>query len=103
DDTLREQVLGNVATLIAHRQNVPASADMIAQVANTKPAWIATQQLEQGTFGAVKSDRSTRRRGYELNIDPSRIKELRTGEAAIITPGAGQPPAIVQVHHPREA
>ncbi len=103
DGALREQVLGNVEALIAHRQNVPESAEMIAQIANTRPVWITTQQMEQGAFGAVKSDRSTRRRGYELNIDPSRIKDLRTGEAAIITPGTDQAPAIVQVHHPREA
>lgn len=100
DGTLREQVLGNVSTLIAHRQNVPASAEMIAQIANTKPAWIATQHVEQGVFGAPRSARSTRRRGYELNIDPSRIKDLRTGEAAIITPGMDWTPAIVRVHHP---
>lgn len=101
--TLHEQVLGNIATLIAHRQNVPASAEMIAQIANTKPAWIATQQMEPGVFGAVASGRSTRRRGYEFNIDPSRIKDLRIGEAAVITPGSDQPPAIAQIHHPHEA
>ena len=50
DGMLREQVLGNVEALIAHRQNVPESAEMIAQIANTKPVWIATQQMEQGAL-----------------------------------------------------
>lgn len=104
DGTLREQVLGNVATLIAHRQNVPESAELIAQIANTKRVWITTQQTERGIFGAVvESGRSSRRRGHEYNIDPSRIKDLWTGQAAVIAPGSQQPPAIAHIYHPDEA
>ena len=35
---LRDQILGNLQTLIAHRQNVPASAELIANIAGTKAA-----------------------------------------------------------------
>jgi len=103
DGALREQVLGNIATLIAHRQNVPESAETISQIASTKRVWITTQQTEHNVFGTVPSGRSSRRRGHEPNLDPGRIKDLQTGQAAVITPGSNQPPAIVQIHHPSEA
>ena len=47
-DGLREQVLANIETLIAHRQNVPESAELIAQIAGTKPVWVSTEQTEEG-------------------------------------------------------
>jgi hypothetical protein len=36
---LLEQILGNLSTLIAHRQVVPASAELICQLAGSKGAW----------------------------------------------------------------
>ena len=44
---LLEQVLGNVETVIAHRQSVPDSAELIARIAGTRPAWSSTEQLAQ--------------------------------------------------------
>src|SRR4029077_15345872 len=44
---LREQALGNLQALIAHRQNVPESAELIAAMAGSKPAWRTTQQTEE--------------------------------------------------------
>jgi conjugal transfer pilus assembly protein TraD len=99
---LREQTLGNVATVVAHRQNVPESAELIAEMAGTKPVWITTQQTDDGLLGAGPSGRGSRRRGYEFEIHPSNIKRLRTGFAAVITPGSGQRPAIAQMCHPSE-
>lgn len=99
DGALREQTLGNVATVIAHRQNVPESAELIAAMAGTKPAWITTQQTEEGLLGAGISGRGSRRRGHEYQIHPSRIKQLGTGEAVVITPGSG-PPTITRINHP---
>jgi type IV secretory pathway TraG/TraD family ATPase VirD4 len=99
DGALREQVLGNIATLIAHRQNVPESAELIAAMAGTKPVWVTTQQTEDAG-GA--SGKGSRRRGHEYEVHPSRIKRLGTGQAVIITPGAEQAPVLVRVNHPRE-
>jgi hypothetical protein len=62
---LREQVLANVATVIAHRQNVPESAELIAAMAGTKPVWITTQQTGEGLIASGPSGRGSRRRGYE--------------------------------------
>jgi conjugal transfer pilus assembly protein TraD len=102
DGALREQTLGNVETVIAHRQNVPESAELIAAMAGTKAAWVTTQQTDEGLIGTGPSGRGTRRRGYEFAIHPSLIKKLTTGQAVVITPGTGQPTCAL-IHHPSEA
>jgi type IV secretory pathway TraG/TraD family ATPase VirD4 len=99
DAALREQTLGNVETVIAHRQNVPESAELIAAIAGTRPAWVTTQQTEEGLIGTGPSGRGTRRRGYEFEIHPSHIKQLHTGQAVIVTPGTGKPTTAL-IHHP---
>jgi conjugal transfer pilus assembly protein TraD len=96
---LREQTLGNISTLIAHRQNVPASAQLIAAMAGTTPRWITTQQTEDRLFGAIHSGRGSRRRAHELDVHPSRIKQLRTGQAVLLTPGDGHP-AVARIYAP---
>ncbi len=88
--------------LIAHRQNVPESAELIAQVAGTKPVWVTTEQTEEGLLLSGPSGRGSRRRGHEFQIHPDRIKRLGTGQAVVITPGTEQAPAIICVNHPGE-
>ncbi|HTA33716.1 MAG TPA: type IV secretion system DNA-binding domain-containing protein [Solirubrobacteraceae bacterium] len=102
DGALREQTLGNVETVIAHRQNVPESAELIAAMAGTRPAWISTQQTDVGLIGTGPSGRGTRRRGYEFEVHPSHIKQLPTGQAIVITPGIGKP-TTARINHPAEA
>lgn len=98
---LREQTLGNVATVVAHRQNVPESAELIAEMAGTRPVWITTQQTDDGLLGTGPSGRGSRRRGYEFEIHPSRIKRLATGQAVVITPGSGSP-TVPWMCHPSD-
>jgi conjugal transfer pilus assembly protein TraD len=95
---LREQTLGNVAAVVAHRQNVPESAELIAEMAGTKPVWVTTQQTDDGLLGTGPSGRGSRRRGYEFEIHPSRIKRLATGQAVVITPGSGRPAVAWMCH-----
>jgi conjugal transfer pilus assembly protein TraD len=102
-DGLREQVLGNVAAVIAHRQNVPESAELIAGVAGTKSVWVTTQQTQDGLLNSGPSGQGSRHRGYEYTIHPSQIKALATGQAAVITPGSTQKPTIANINHPDEA
>jgi conjugal transfer pilus assembly protein TraD len=102
DGALREQTLGNAETVIAHRQNVPESAELIAAMAGTRPAWITTQQTEERLLATGPSGRGTRRRGYEFEVHPSLIKQLPTGNAVVITPGTGKPTTAL-IHHPSEA
>jgi conjugal transfer pilus assembly protein TraD len=101
-EALREQTLGNVATVIAHRQNVPESAELIAAMGGTKPVWVTTQQTEDGLIASGPSGRGSRRRGYEYEIHPSNIKRLQTGQAVVITPGSGLP-KIARMCFPGEA
>jgi conjugal transfer pilus assembly protein TraD len=99
---LREQTLGNISALIAHRQNVPASAQLIAAMAGTTPRWVATQQTEDRLLGAAHSGRGSRRRAHELDVHPSRIKALRTGEALVLAPGESRP-ALARINGPDRA
>jgi conjugal transfer pilus assembly protein TraD len=103
DGGLRDQVLGNVETVIAHRQNVPDSAETIAKVASSKPVWVSTHQTEDRLIGHRPAGRGSRRRDYDYEIHPSRVQQLSTGQALVITPGSPQRPVIAQIYHPSEA
>ena len=46
-EMLLEQVLGNLSTLIAHRQVVPASAELIASLAETRGVWRTSHQQQR--------------------------------------------------------
>lgn len=103
DGSLRDQVIGNLESVIAYRQNVPASAELLAGIAGTRPSWITTQQTARSLFGHGPSGRGSRTLGHEYEIHPSRIKKLRTGQALVIALATGRGPTIVQIHHPGEA
>jgi type IV secretory pathway TraG/TraD family ATPase VirD4 len=77
-ERLLEQVMGNLSVLIAHRQVVPASAEMIASVAGTRGAW-KTQRSSDG--------RSTRTRTREAVLDANAVMSLPPGWGAVIVPG----------------
>ncbi len=92
-DQLLEQVLGNVETVVAHRQSVPDSAELIAQLAGTRESWSKTYQLSHG----IATGRSTRTPGREYVIHPEAIKALGPGRAAVTRPGSC---TIAQIFHP---
>jgi conjugal transfer pilus assembly protein TraD len=81
---MRDQVVGNTAVKIAHRQDVPASAQMIAEMAGTRTVWAETEQIGSVWSGAY-GHRGTRREVERLIVHPNQIKSLRTGEAVMIT------------------
>ncbi len=82
---LRDQVLGNTAVKIAHRQDVPSSAQTIAQMAGTETVWEETRQVGSGLLGRYDTGRGTRRQTEQFIVHPNEIKTLRTGEAVVIT------------------
>ncbi len=88
---LRDQVLGNTAVKIAHRQDVPASAQTIAQMAGTVTRWEETRQTGGRLFGSYYAGRGTRRQVEQFAVHPNEIKALGTGEAVLIVkqPRAG--------------
>jgi len=85
---LLEQVVGNLTTVIAHRQVVPRSAEMIAELAGSEGAWRVSRRSD----GA-----STRVRTRRALLEPSRVTSLQQGWAAVIPLGAGARVRITRV------
>jgi conjugal transfer pilus assembly protein TraD len=100
--TLADQVLGNVTTLVAHRQVVPASAETVAGVIGTRGAWTTTERTETFLGASAASGAGTRTRTREFVIHPDAIKHLPTGTAAVTSPGHTEP-AIARMYHPEDA
>ncbi len=83
---LRDQVLGSTAVKIAHRQDVPSSAQTIARMAGTETVWEQTRQMSSHPlFGQYDTGRGTRRQADRFVINPDQISSLATGEAVVIT------------------
>jgi conjugal transfer pilus assembly protein TraD len=83
---LRDQVLGNTAVKIAHRQDVPASAQTIAQMAGTESSWEHTFQTSAASLlPRHDTGRGTRRQVERFVIHPNKIKTLPTGHAVVLT------------------
>ena len=87
-ERLLEQVLGNVSLLLAHRQVVPDSAELISRLAGTRGCW----RVSWGNGG-----RTTRTRASEPVLDPEALMELAPGSAVAIGFGAGREASLVQV------
>lgn len=71
---------------MAHRQNVPDSAELVAQFVGTRETWIHTFQTDDRMLfaGPAQFGLGTKHRGHEFLVDPDTIKRLRTGEAIVI-------------------
>ncbi len=90
-ETLLEQVLGNLTTLIAHRQTVPASAELVARLAGSSGAWRAS----------VGSDgRTTRTRITAPLIGHEEVMGLPRGCAAVLRLAAPRAAAIARMRSP---
>src|SRR5437660_3437882 len=98
---LRDQVLGNTALKVAHRQDVPSSAQTVAQMAGTEKTWEYTEQVGGGLLGGYRNGRGTRRIGEQFVIHPNEIKTLRTGQAVLISKLRGTRAGTVRVAPPR--
>jgi hypothetical protein len=74
-ELLRDQVMGNLSTLIAHRQVVPASAELIASMTETRGVWRTSQHSDGG---------HTRTREHEHALRAEQIMGLPRGWAAVL-------------------
>ncbi len=98
----RDQVLGNTAVLIAHRQNVPDSAELIARMIGTNTVWQHTYQTDtiHHIIGRTKEERTglgTTKEVEEFRIHPNVIKDLATGQAVLMTKIPVSSAEIVQI------
>jgi hypothetical protein len=74
-EMLLEQVVGNLSTLIAHRQVVPASAELIASMTETRGVWRTSHH---------SSGSQTRTRGIDHVLRAEQIMSLPRGWAAVL-------------------
>jgi type IV secretory pathway TraG/TraD family ATPase VirD4 len=83
---VRDQVSGVTAVKIAHRQDVPDSARMIAEMVGTERVWEQSHHTRHRLLlGERRSGRGLVRQVERYKIDPNTIKSLRVGEAVVIT------------------
>ncbi|MFZ1997472.1 MAG: TraM recognition domain-containing protein, partial [Solirubrobacteraceae bacterium] len=80
----RDQVLGIVGVKIAHRQDVPESAEMIAKMAGTQWVWEETQHV-RGLLHPGNGPRASRRQVERFLVHPNEIKTLPVGHAVALT------------------
>ncbi len=92
-DTLLEQVLGNLSVVLAHRQVVPASAELVCGLAGTRGAWRTSRQ---------DGGRTSRTRTREAVLSIEEVMNLAPGCAAAIAFGQGASSQIVRVLSERQ-
>ncbi len=80
----RDQVLGIVGIKIAHRQDVPESAEMIARMAGTQWVWDETRHV-RGWLDTGRGTRTSRRQVERFLVHPNEIKTLPVGRAVALT------------------
>lgn len=90
-ERLLEQVLGNLSTLIAHRQVVPSSAELISDVAGNKGAWKVSRHSD---------GRSTRTRSREPVLDPDQVMSLERGWGAVLVLEHGGSARVTRMFSP---
>jgi DNA helicase HerA-like ATPase len=88
---LLEQVLGNLTTLIAHRQVVPDSAELISRLSGTRGVWSTSWHRE---------GRGTRKRVRERLLGPEAVTGLSCGHAAVIALAGRGDVAVARVLPP---
>ena len=99
---LRDQVLGTAAVKIAHRQDVPASADDVRRRwsarsgSGRRPGGSAGRHSRATTQAAGRAGEVER-----FALHPNVIKGLRTGEAVVITKQPAARARTVRVGPPR--
>jgi type IV secretory pathway TraG/TraD family ATPase VirD4 len=90
-ERLLEQILGNLSVLVAHRQVVPDSAELIASLAGTQGVW-KTSQHSNGT--------TTRARSRAKLLESTELMRLPRGRAAVIVFSGGGSVRLAQVLSP---
>jgi type IV secretory pathway TraG/TraD family ATPase VirD4 len=96
---VRDQVLGNTAFKLVLRQDVPHSAQTVAQMAGTETRWEETRQIGGPAFTGYPA-RGTRREAERFIIHPNEIKSLGTGDAVLISKLRAGKARTIKVRHP---
>jgi Type IV secretion-system coupling protein DNA-binding domain len=86
-----DQILGNLSVLIAHRQVVPSSAELISSIAGSRGAWRLTRH---------SGGRTTSTRTREPVLDPGRVTSLARGWAAVLVLARGRSVRVTRMLAP---
>ena len=87
-ERLLEQILGNLSALLAHRQVVPSSAELIAEMGGVRGSW-RTSFSNDG--------RITRSRAEEPILSPQQLMRLEPGWCVVIALASGNGPSIARI------
>lgn len=87
-ETLHDQVMGGLSTLIAHRQVVPASAELISSMTETRGVWKTSRHGDGGL---------TRTRGREHALRAEQVMSLPQGSAAVVGLSDGGSVSIARI------
>jgi hypothetical protein len=90
-ERLLEQVLGNLSLLVAHRQAVPASAELLAGLAGRRDGWRIAHHSD---------GRRTRTQVREPAIDAGRVMSLEPGSALVVAMDAGVEACFARILFP---
>ena len=99
---LRDQVLGNTAFKVAHRQDVPASAQTIAQMAGTEKTWEYTERVGGGPFGRLRNRPRHPAPGRAVRDPPERDQDAGHRAGGLISKSQGAPRASTLRGRPAE-
>ncbi len=83
-----EQILGNLSLLIAHRQVVPASAELVSRLSGERGAW----RVSRSSGG-----RTTATRTAEPRLSPGELAGLAPGRAAVVPLGLGDCARVARI------
>ncbi|HWX75776.1 MAG TPA: type IV secretion system DNA-binding domain-containing protein [Solirubrobacteraceae bacterium] len=83
-----DQIMGNLATVVAHRQVLAQSCALIAGLAGTRGAWRTSRHSD---------GRTTRTRTSEDVLAPERLRRLAPGSAAVTVLAGGADARVVRV------
>jgi hypothetical protein len=99
---LADQLLGIPAVKIAHRQDLPKSAEMIAEIAGSERVWEHTYYTDRRALLPDRdTGRGTRRQVERYRVEPDTIKTLEPGEAVVIAKIPTSSVQKVKVRPPR--
>lgn len=90
-EALLEQIMGNLSVLIAHRQVVSASAELIAGLTEARGVW-RTSRHSDGKF--------TRTRGFENALRAKQIMSLPQAWAAVVGLADGGSVSLARILSP---
>lgn len=90
DPAFCDQVLGNTQVKVIHRQDVPESAERLANVAGTKTGWHQTFRVEHDVFAGRqighgrKVGEGSMTKVEQFRVHPNELKTLGCGRAVVI-------------------